>query len=84
VSAPTRVVIECTAEGASISVFAGDRLIIDNRWEIDHRGDRQDAPNNVDLEDALEGYPELFAELDRAENLWLGTSEALLSAQEDA
>lgn len=82
-SAPTRVVIECTAEGASISVYAGNRLIVDNRWEIDHLGDRLEAPNNVDLEEVLERYPELFAELDQAQNLWMGISEALLAAQDD-
>ncbi len=83
-SAPTRVVIECTAEGWSVSVYAGERLLVDNRWELESRGSGRPAPNNADLEEALDGLDDLFEAIDDATSFGpFGIAGCLLAIRDD-
>lgn len=84
-SAPTKVVIECTAEGWSVSVYAGDRLLIDNRWKLESRGYGREAPNNADLEQALDGYTELFEAIDETAHFGpFGVAQALYDLRHES
>ncbi len=83
-SAPTKVVIECTAEGWSVSVYADDRLLVDNRWEMQSRGYGKQAPNNADLEEVLEGYDAMFEAIDETVHFGpFGIAQALYDLRHD-
>ncbi len=82
--APSRVVLECTAKGWSVSVYAGDRLLVDNRWGLLTHGSAKAAPSNVELETALDGYDELVDAIDEIADFGVfDVSGALLNIREE-